>query len=272
MYTHENFTLKAGGYMDTPDIQQKFFDSSCAVMLRMDTTGLITYINKFGYEHFGFTEDEVIGHHILDTIAPRTESTGRGLEEMFERFREFPLEFQTNFNENIKKDGTRVWFAWTNRAEFDEEGWVDGFLCVGVDITNSQNEALTLRKENAFLKSILNAFDDAVFVTDTEAKLKAYNSAFKTFFPDAMGAFKQRNVMQLIETIANSIPGDDAETFRQTAGDALASGVGALSEHPGSGTFSYNRGGETVPVAWQARPRVISGNFLGLLWIFRRSG
>ena len=257
--------------MDIPEIQKRFFDSSCAVMLRMDTSGIITYINKFGCEHFGFTEDEIVGHHILDTIAPRTESTGRGLEEMFERFNEFPQEFQTNFNENIKKDGTRVWFAWTNRAEFDDEGWVDGFLCVGVDITNSQNEALVLRKENAFLKSILNAFDDAVFVTDTEAKLKAYNSAFKALFPDTMGAFRQRNVMQLIESIASNIPGEDSETFRQAAGDALASGVGALSEHPGGGRFNFTRSDESIPITWQARPRVIGGAFLGLLWIFRKA-
>jgi hypothetical protein len=84
-----------------------------------------------------------------------------------------------------------------------------------------------------------------------------------------MAAFRQRNVMMLIESIAGNMSGEDGEIFRQAAGDALASGVGALSECPGGGVFSHTGSGESMTVSWQARPRITGGAFLGLLWIFR---
>ena len=257
--------------MDTAEIQNQFINNSCAVMLKLDTSGVITFINKFALEFFGFAEEEVIGNHILDSIAPRTETSGRSLEDMFQRFNEFPQEFQTNFNENIKKDGTRVLFAWTNRAEFDEEGWVSGFVCVGIEITNAQSDLLLLRKENSFLKSTIDAIEDATFVTDEEGKLRAYNRPFKKLIPEAIAAIKKRSTMQLIETIADNIRDVDCETFRDDAGQALSMTEDVPPGMIASGDFLlWNQAaGHWLPISWQARSRFSGGIFVGLLWIFR---
>jgi PAS domain S-box-containing protein len=257
--------------MSNADIQKLFVDTSCAVMIRMDTSGIITFINKFGCDYFGFTKEEVEGTVILDTIAPRKESSGRDLGEMFSRFYEFPHEFTTNFNENIKKDGTRVQFAWANRAEFDEEGWIKGFICVGMDVSNVQNDTLMLHKENRFLRSTLNALDEAFFVTDQEGKPKGYNRPFKELFPDTLIAFKKRNIMQLIEIIAASAREQDSEIFRQAAGDALAA---SKNMQPGDDAHVYltrcSEAGLEDTIFWHARPRLSEGEFMGLLWTFRK--
>ena len=41
-------------------------------------------------------------------------------------------------NENMKKDGTRVWISWTNRILTDSKENVRGILSVGNDITKSK--------------------------------------------------------------------------------------------------------------------------------------
>jgi PAS domain S-box-containing protein len=257
--------------MNDADIQKTFVNESCAIMLKLDPEGIITYLNKIGCDFFGFTKEEVEGKPILDTIAPRKESSGRDLEDMFRRFNEFPHEFLTNFNENIKKDGTRVWFAWANRAEFDDEGWIKGFVCVGIDVTNAQNDSLVLRKENRFLKSTLNAFDDAFFVTDKEGKPKGYSRSFKQLFPDTLIAFKKRNVMQLIEIIASSVREDDREIFRQAAGNALSSSESMQGDDDVHGYITrQSEAGLEDTIFWQARPRLSDGEFMGLLWLFHK--
>jgi len=47
-----------------------------------------------------------------------------------------PEEFEINVNENMKRDGERVWIAWTNRAIRDENGRIIEMLSIGHDISD----------------------------------------------------------------------------------------------------------------------------------------
>lgn len=249
-----------------------FVENACAIMIQLDTANNVVWTNDWTLEFFGFTKDELLNHSIFGTLLPAEESTGRDLEAMFRRFYEFPQDFIMNINENTKKSGERVWIAWTNRPLFDEAGWISGFLSVGVEITNEQYELLKLRNENILLRSTLNAFDEAIFITDTIGIPKAYNRPFKDLFPATLEAFETRNVMQLLEIITGELRLEDQEIFRQTAGTALAT---ASDMHPGDfiqGRVKLMRGGQGAKLAWQARPRLINGVYEGLLWIFRDCG
>ena len=159
--------------------------------------------------------------------------------------------------------------AWTNKAEYDSEGWIKGFLCVGLDITTAQHDLLRLQAENLLLRSTLNAFDDALFITDAKGARKAYNKPFRRLFPDAIGAFAGKNTMQLLETIADEVIEQDREVFRQAAGTALAASSDMAEGDFVHGRLRLSRGGQGSLVAWQARPRTLYSVYEGLLWIFR---
>jgi len=254
------------------DTCRMFLENSCAIMLQLDTAGNLVWVNDWTVEFFGFARDELVNHPILGTLVPRTESTGRDLEAMFRRFYEFPLDFVTNINENTKKSGDRVWIAWTNRALFDDEGWISGFLSVGVEVTNEQHDLIRLRSENTLLKSTLNAFDEAIFITDAGGLPRAYNKPFRNLFPGTLDAFATRNVMQLLETIAGDLRLEDREVFRQTAGAALAAAGEMGPEDFVQGRVKLVHGGQGANISWQARPRLINSVYEGLLWIFRNCG
>lgn len=129
-----------------------------SVILRWTNEGKITFINRFAKEFFGYSEEEILGRNIIGTIVPTTESSGRDLSSLVQDIFEKPEAFVLNENENIRKNGDRVWISWTNKAIPDSLGNVVEILSVGNDITGHKLaevrlkntlEELALAKERA---------------------------------------------------------------------------------------------------------------------------
>jgi PAS domain S-box-containing protein len=120
-----------------------------SVILRMNAKGTITFFNRFAKELFGYTRDEIIGRDIVGTIVPETESTGRDLKEMILEIGRNPAKYKNNVNENVKKNGERLWINWTNKPVLDEEGQVVEIMCIGNDITDIREMEEDLKVKNA---------------------------------------------------------------------------------------------------------------------------
>jgi diadenylate cyclase len=114
---------------------QNLMDSANSIVLRVDTRGAIRFINRFGASFFGYTAEELTGKNLIDTILPPKSRTGRDLARMVRDVMQNPEEFEINVNENMKRDGERVWIAWTNRAIRDDQGRLIEMLSIGNDIT-----------------------------------------------------------------------------------------------------------------------------------------
>ncbi len=106
-----------------------------SIIFRMDTEGKFTFVNEFTQEFFGFTEDELLGKSLVGTIVPEADKSGRDLAAMIGEITVHPERYANNENENMRKNGERVWVAWTNKAILDENGNVREILCIGNDIT-----------------------------------------------------------------------------------------------------------------------------------------
>jgi PAS domain S-box-containing protein len=106
-----------------------------SVVLRLDPQGNIMFINEFAEKFFGYTEKEIIGKNVIGTIVPKTESSGRDLTAMIEDLGLHPERYINHENENMRKNGRRVWIAWTNKGVQNADGNILEILCVGNDIT-----------------------------------------------------------------------------------------------------------------------------------------
>jgi len=115
---------------------QDLLDSANSIVLRVDPRGTIRFINNEGANFFGFMPEELIGKNLLGSILPKKSLLGRDLERMVRDVMQNPEEFEINVNENMKRDGERVWIAWTNRAIRDENGRITEMLSIGHDITD----------------------------------------------------------------------------------------------------------------------------------------
>jgi len=123
-----------------------------SVILTLDPDGRLTFINDYGVAFFGYDPDEILGRSVVGTIVPEKDLDGSDLSAMVGSLVQEPERFSVNENENIKKNGDRVWIAWTNRAVRDEDGRVCEIICIGNDITAHKEAERNLRKTTRQLK------------------------------------------------------------------------------------------------------------------------
>jgi len=117
------------------EIYRQMVHSANSIILSWDTEGKITFFNQFAQHFFGYSEAEIIGHNVLETIVPKEDSEGVDLVELMKQIRTHPENFINNENENIKRNGERVWISWTNKPIYDNKGKFLEILSVGNDIT-----------------------------------------------------------------------------------------------------------------------------------------
>lgn len=123
-----------------------------SIILRWSRDGRITFLNEFGQRFFGWPRDEIVGRHVLGTIVPGSESTGRDLRMLMEEICADPSSFERNINENIRRNGERVWIDWTNKVVMDEDGGIREILSIGSDITERKKAEEELEKYKEHLE------------------------------------------------------------------------------------------------------------------------
>jgi PAS domain S-box-containing protein len=123
-----------------------------SIILRWSRDGRITFLNEFGQRFFGYTETEILGRHVIGTIVPENESTGRNLGPLMEEICTDPQKFERNINENMRRNGERVWIDWTNKVVLDDQGQIKEILSIGSDITNHKQAEEQIRRLNDDLR------------------------------------------------------------------------------------------------------------------------
>jgi PAS domain S-box-containing protein len=123
-----------------------------SIILRWTRDGRITFLNAFGRSFFGYTEKEILGRHVLGTIVPGKENSGRDLRSLMEEILADPQKFERNINENMRRNGERVWIDWTNKVVLDEQGQVREILSIGSDITDRKQAEEQIRRLNDDLR------------------------------------------------------------------------------------------------------------------------
>ena len=119
-----------------------------SIILRWTLDGRITFLNEFGQKFFDYTEEGIIGRQLIGTIVPEIDSSRRDLGEMLEEIRKNPQKYEQNTNENIRRNGERVWIDWRNKVVFDEQEQVKEILSIGADITHLKKAEDKIRRLN----------------------------------------------------------------------------------------------------------------------------
>ena len=117
---------------------RELVQNSNSIILKINSRGEITFCNDFGKNIFGFSNENITGKNIIGTIVPEVDSSGKNLKDMMDKIIANPEIFHFNENENITKDGKRIWVAWANAPVIDSEGNFIEILCIGNDITEKK--------------------------------------------------------------------------------------------------------------------------------------
>ncbi len=125
-----------------------------SIILRWTCDGKITFLNEFGQKFFGYSSQEILGRHVVGTIVPMTDSSGRDLGLLMDQILADPKAFEQNVNENMRRSGESVTIAWTNKIVPDERGNIAEVLSIGMDITELKRAQEEIKERNAELRSI----------------------------------------------------------------------------------------------------------------------
>jgi PAS domain S-box-containing protein len=149
---------------------RELVENANSIILRWTRDGRITFMNEFGLTFFGYSQAELLGRHVIGTIVPETKSTGRDLRPLMDEICADPKKFERNVNENMRRNGERVWIAWTNKTVFDQRGQVKEVLSIGSDITERKRAEEALQKTNRALR-MLSECNQALMRAANEAEL-----------------------------------------------------------------------------------------------------
>lgn len=141
-----------------------------SIILRWNCDGQVTFLNEFGQRFFGYSAKEIMGRHVIGTIVPPVESSGRDLQRLMEEICADPAAFEQNVNENMCRDGKRVFIAWTNKIVSDANGKIIEILSIGTDITARKAVEDELRWKTAFLEAQVDSSLDGILVVDSRGK------------------------------------------------------------------------------------------------------
>jgi PAS domain S-box-containing protein len=106
-----------------------------SIILEIDREGRIQYINRYGQEFFGYSEEEIVGEDAQKILIPGMERDGRDLSNLVRGVLESPDDFKTHVNENLRRNGERAYVSWSNSPIKNDSGEMVGMLAVGNDVT-----------------------------------------------------------------------------------------------------------------------------------------
>jgi PAS domain S-box-containing protein len=156
-----------------------------SMILRVDARGRILFFNEFAQNFFGFREDEIIGAQAMGTIVPETESSGRDLAALVRNILADPERHPSDEHENTRKNGERVWVAWTYKAILDTDGRVAEIMCIGNDITARRRVEEELERSNRELQEF--AFIASHDLHEPLRKVMAFGDRLNSRYGDRLG-------------------------------------------------------------------------------------
>ena len=175
---------------------QDLIERSNSIILRIDSQGYLTYLNLFAANFFGYSREEIIGRPVVGTLVPPTDELGQNLAEMMAGILANPNKYASNENENMCKNGDRVWISWSNQPITDSSGRLVEVLCIGNDISRRKRAEEALRETEARYRSIFENSVEGMFQTTPAGQYLRANAALARIYGYA-------SPEELIKTVTN---------------------------------------------------------------------
>ncbi|MEM8614513.1 MAG: PAS domain S-box protein [Cyanobacteria bacterium P01_H01_bin.105] len=159
------------------------------IIVRTHRDGRVRFMNDFGQRFFGYTNDEIVGRNLLATIVPTEDAAGIDQEVMIAELLKSPDQYVLNENENVRRNGERVWVLWANEPILDDQGQLVEILSVGTDVTARKQTEMALYQSERRFRTLVDKVPGAVyrcrgdaawtveFISDAIAPITGYSAA-----------------------------------------------------------------------------------------------
>lgn len=166
--TEENLRVSETKY-------REIVESANSIILMFDSKGKILSINEYGASFFGYGKEELVGKNAYETITPKIESTGRILKNLTNDIHSNPKDYETHINENLKKNGERVWVHWSNKPIYDDNGNLNAILSIGNDITDKKSLEEKIQYSETKFKVLFENAHESILILNNDFLIEDVN-------------------------------------------------------------------------------------------------
>ena len=173
---------------------RQLVENAECIILRIDKNGKITFFNEYAQKFYGYTEREMLGKKVIGAIIPKENNSSRNLVELIRNIKRQTEPYTTYENENICKDGRRVWVTWAIKAIPDKQKNITEILCIGHDITERKH----IENELRLLATVVRNSNDAITVQDLKGNIISWNLGAERIYGYREAEAMKMNITRLI--------------------------------------------------------------------------
>ncbi|MHB8997216.1 MAG: PAS domain-containing sensor histidine kinase [Armatimonadota bacterium] len=121
-----------------------------SAIIRWNSADVITFANEYAERLFGYEPGELVGKPVTILIS----ESGQAPHCLTKAIVADPEAFETTENENVTKDGRRLWLSWSNRVIKHDDGGETVVTAVGVDRTEQHELEQDLKTDRQLLRQL----------------------------------------------------------------------------------------------------------------------
>jgi len=125
---------------------RELVENANSIILRINSQGQIIFFNEFAQSFFGYSENEIVGKSIFETIFPHPDTSDNHIVVTEQKILQHLKQYLYHENQTVKRNGERVWIAWRNKPLLEETGEFTGILAIGTDISDRKKAELALQQ------------------------------------------------------------------------------------------------------------------------------
>ncbi len=214
---------------------QIVFDHSYQIsIIATDANGKISVFNAGAERMLGYTAKEMIGKqtpmhiHLESEMISRSKELSKTYKNPIDGFDVLIACTQRGGHEErdwtyVKKDGSHITVNLNVTAVKNSKGEITGYVGFAQDITERKKFELTIKQNEAHLRTLIQTIPDLVWLKNTEGVYLACNHKFERFF----GA-KEADIVG--NTDYNFVNKELADFFREKDNVAMAAGIPTINE------------------------------------------
>lgn len=157
-------------------------DATPDVVFLTDVEFRLVFVNPSFLRDTGFSIEEALGRPADFLRAAGQEEQWKDCRERVRAGKEWQGEFV-----NVRSDGSTYLASVSLAPIFDRKGGFLGCVSFERDITQMRRVQQELQRESAFVRSIFNSLDGALYATDRQFRLLHFNDGWKRLPPEHGG-------------------------------------------------------------------------------------
>lgn len=154
------------------DLNTTLIQTSPLFFVAIGADGRTLMMNDTFLQALGYAAEEVVGQNYVKTFIP--ERQHKALSRIFKALTP-EHEPSKNTNNVLTKDGRELLVEWHGRTVNKEDGTLDYFFGVGIDVTEHKQIEEALREREEQYRRIFESATDAILIIDMEGKIAAAN-------------------------------------------------------------------------------------------------